>query len=86
MGEGKAVKALADFLEELAVGSEFPQPGLRPAEEGEGVALGIGGHALHLAHGVAGGHLEEIRHRLIRQVGRAGIGRGRGLRESRNQV
>ena len=35
MGKLKAVKALADLLDELAVGPEFPQPRLGPAKVGE---------------------------------------------------
>src|SRR6185437_1754596 len=83
MGELEAVKALADFLDELAVGPEFPQAGAGATEEGEIIALGVGGHTLQLAHGVTGRRLEEVRHRLVRQIGRRARSGGGGLRKGR---
>ena len=84
MGELETIEALADFLDELAVGAEFPQPGLRPAEKRKDMSLGVGGDALKLAHIVALGRLEEIGHRLVRQVRRGVVGDSRRLRQRRH--
>ena len=65
VGEFEAVIALADFLDEVAVLVELPQPRVGAAVIDEDVALGIGRDGDRFAEILAGRELQEVRHRRV---------------------
>ena len=67
--ELEAVIALADFLDEVAVLVELPQPRVGAAVVDEDVALRIGRDADGFAEILAGRHLQEVRHRRVVDFG-----------------
>ena len=71
--ELEAVEALADLPDERAVLIELEQPRVAAARVDEDVPLGIGRDADAFAQVQIGRQLEEVRHRLVRDLGRGGF-------------
>ena len=69
VSEFKAVITLADFLDEVAVLIELPQPCVGAAVIDEDVALGIGRDPHRFAEKLAGRNLQEVRHRRVGDFG-----------------
>ncbi len=72
----EAVEALADLADEGALLIELEQPRVAAAREDEDVALRVARHADALAEVEVRRQLQEVRHRLERDVGRRGVGGG----------
>ena len=80
--ELEAVVALADLADVVAVLIELEQARVGAARVDKDVSLGVGRHAHGFAQIQAGGKLQEIRHRLVRDFGHV-LRFGLGLRERR---